>query len=314
MKAFTKLQWTQLVIVWSMVFASVCVAQDDKTASDHQKLDRKLNRISRTPTAAEGFEAVEMFEAMEKGDIKVRFVPKNANSSNLFVENLTNRPLSIQMPATFSAVPAMRLQGQLGMGGGAMGGPGMGGGNMGGGNMGGMGGQGMGGGMGMGGMGMGGMGGMGMGGMGMGGGMFNIPVGRKGKLQLNTVCLEEGRPDPKPTIEYVIQPLEKLNADPRIAEICMMLGNNEISTEVAQAAAWHVSDNLSWQELMVKNRRESMDGSFERYFHPMQLQFAERALTVANQRIAMRATQQKNQNRSGDYNQIPTVAPAQVNR
>jgi hypothetical protein len=319
MNAFTQIRWSKLGVVLSFVLAmsSIGLAEDEK--KNDKKVDRRLSRISRTPVAVEGFQSVEMFSAMEKGEIKVRIVPKNANSSNLFVENTTDRPLSIQMPATFSAVPAMRLQqmgggvgGVGGMGGmGGMPGGGMGMGGMGGG---GMGGQGFGGGMGgMGGMGGGGMGGMGMGGM--GGGMFNIPPGKKGKLQLNTVCLEEGRPDPKSTMEYVIQPLEKLNNDPRIAEVCMMLGNNEISTQVAQAAAWHLTDNLSWEQLLVKNRSESMNGTFERFFHPLQIQYAQRALVVAAERVQLRAELEKKQEGGSDgfYNQAtPTVSS--VNR
>jgi hypothetical protein len=108
--------------------------------------------------------------------------------------------------------------------------------------------------------------------------------------RLNTICLEEGRPDPKPNMEYVLMPLEKFNNDPRIAEICMMLGNNEIATPIAQAAAWHITDNLSWGQLLVKNRRESMDGSFERFFNPVQIQYAQRLLVAAQERAQIRST------------------------
>jgi hypothetical protein len=142
----------------------------------------------------------------------------------------------------------------------------------------------------MGGGGMGGLGGMGggMGGMG-GGGVFNIPAGKSGRLKLKTVCLEEGKPDPKSRMEYKIQPLTELNSDPRIFEMCRMLANDEISQPVAQAAAWNVTDDLSWAELLVKNRVERMDGSFERFFHPKQVQLATRVVTVAAERAELRA-------------------------
>jgi hypothetical protein len=321
MKRLTQFRWIQVVVIATLILTAAShVLGDDKKKQDKQpKPDPKLNRVSRTPGAAEGFQIVEMFSAMEKGEVKVRIVPRNANEANLFVENTTDRPLSVEMPATFSAVPAMRLQ----MAGGGLAGPGMGMGGMGmggqGGGMGGMGGmgggQGFGGGMGGG---MGGMGGMGGGGMGgMGGGMFNVPAGRKGKLRLNIICLEEGRPDPKPTMEYVVQPLEKLNNDPRIAEICLMLGNNEIATSVAQAAAWHITDNLSWQQLLVKNRRESMDGSFERFFHPMEIQFAGRVIVAAQERAQLRETLNKDKSGGEYYNSnAPTAgvsAPKSAN-
>jgi hypothetical protein len=101
-------------------------------------------------------------------------------------------------------------------------------------------------------------------------------------------------------MEYVLMPIEKFNNDPRIAEICVMLGNNEIATPVAQAAAWHITDNLSWSELLVKNRRESMDGSFERFFHPMQLQLAQKLLVAAQERSQIRSTF-KQEKSTGDY-------------
>jgi hypothetical protein len=107
-------------------------------------------------------------------------------------------------------------------------------------------------------------------------------------LEVKTVCLEEGKPDPKMFIEYVIQPLEKLNDDPRVFEMCRMLANDEVAQPVAQAAAWHVADNLSWQQLLVKNRIERMDGSFERYFHPNHLRFAQQVVTAAVQRAEER--------------------------
>ena len=126
-----------------------------------------------------------------------------------------------------------------------------------------------------------------------GGGVFNIPPGRTGRLEVKTVCLEEGKPDPKSRIEYVIQPLDALNSDPKIYEMIRMLANNEISQPAAQAAAWHVTDGLSWQELLVKNRVERMDGSFIRYFHPDHLRFAQQIVVAAAERADARAKAQR---------------------
>jgi hypothetical protein len=166
-----------------------------------------------------------------------------------------------------------------GLGGGGVGG---GGGGVGGGGGQGNQNQGVGGGVGGGG------GGGGVGGGG-GGGVFNIPPGRTGRLEVKTVCLEEGKPDPKSRIEYVIQPLDALNSDPKIYEMIRMLANNEISQPAAQAAAWHITDGLSWQELLVKNRVERMDGSYIRYFHPDHLRFAQQIVVAAAERADARA-------------------------
>ena len=72
-----------------------------------------------------------------------------------------------------------------------------------------------------------------------------------------------------------------------------MLANDEISQPVAQAAAWNVTDGLSWQELSVKNRIERMDGSYERYFAPQHLYFAQRVVPAAAERAQLRAKAEK---------------------
>lgn len=252
--------------------------------------ERRLNTIVKSQSAVEGFESVEMFDAIGHGEVEVIIRATSAAKSNLIVKNTTDKPLAIVMPAAFSAVPVMR-QGFGGGGGfGGQGGGGFGGGQGGGGFGGGQ--QGIGGGLGGGqqGGGFGGQGGGGGGfGGGGGGGVFNIPAGRFGKVAVNTVCLEEGKPDPKSRIEYKIQPLADLNSDPKIFEMIRMLANDEIAQPAVQAAAWNTTDGLSWQELLVKNRIERMDGSFERYFHPNHVRLAQQVVTVAGQRAEARA-------------------------
>lgn len=193
---------------------------------------------------------VEWFAAEEAGQIEIKFIPKDATEAMVMVKNLTAKPLSIKLPEAFAAVP-INAQGMMGggMGGGGMGGGGMGGGGMGGG---GGGGQGMGGGMGGGGG-----GGMGGGGMGGGMGMMRIAPEKQLKVKVTTVCLEHGKPDPNPKMAYKMIPAEQFTSDPRVIGICKMLGNNLVTQNTAQAAAWHLTDNLSWQQLASKNRVES---------------------------------------------------------
>lgn len=145
----------------------------------------------------------------------------------------------------------------------------------------------MGGGMGgMGGMGMGGMGGMGGGGMGMMGGMMNVAPDKVGKIKVNTVCLEHGKPDPKPTMAYTIRPITDLTTNPAVIEVCKMVGRHEIPQNAAQAAAWHLTDELSWQELALKDRVRFSNGYYEKFFTPAELHLATRILAVAAQRAA----------------------------
>ena len=282
---------------------TVSVECTELTPQELRREKKRLSTISKTQTPVEGFEAVEMFAAMETGDVEVIIKARSAIDSNILVKNKTDRPLSVQMPATFSAVPVMR---QFGGGGGGFGGGGGrgGGGGLGGGGLGGGGQQGIGGGLGGGGGG-GGFGGGG-GGRGGGGGAFNIPPGKVGKVAVKTVCLEHGKKDPKSIIEYKIQPLSDLNADPKIAEMVRMLANDEIAQPVAQAAAWNVTDDKSWEEMSVMNRVESMNGYFERFFTRNQLVFAQQVVTVSEQRAIERAEEKSQEEESSpgeNYNE-----------
>ena len=173
------------------------------------------------------------------------------------------------------------MGGMGGMGGGGMGGMGGGGQGMGGG-MGGMGGGGMGG-MGMGGMGgggMGGMGGMGGGGMGGMGGMFRVGPDKPGKFRVTCVCLEHGKREPTPHMKYTIVPLESFNSDPRVATVCRLLGEGKLGQNTAQAATWHLTNGLSWEQLAAKNRSESKYTGNVPWFHPAELNAAMRLVSA----------------------------------
>ena len=217
-------------------------------------------------------DTVEMFAALKAGQIDVKLVPKDATQATVIVENKTDRPLRVKMPEAFAGVPVLAQAGRnVGVGGGAGGF----------GNQGGLGGgnnqnnnqqnQSFGGGMGgMGGMmgGMGGMGGMGMGGM---GGMFNVPPEKVVKAKVATVCLEHGKSDPNPRVAYEIRDIKEVTHDSRVVDLCKLLGYGKLNQSTAQAAAWHLTDGLSWQELVSKVKMTHLDGTFELYFNRGQI-------------------------------------------
>ena len=60
-----------------------------------------------------------------------------------------------------------------------------------------------------------------------------------------------------------------------------MLGRGEIDQPSAQAAAWHLTDKLSWQELVQKVRVKHFDGRVEMYFNQQQLSRAAQIVAVA---------------------------------
>ncbi len=284
--------WSVLSLVSAIVVAGSVWAIEPETSIKHRKTDKDK---------VEAAEIVEMFQAMNEGQIEVNFYPKDASLATVVIKNKGDKPVNVAVPKAFGAVHVL---GQMGMGMGGMGGGmgGMGGmmGGMGGmgGGMGGMGGgmgggQGMGGGMGgmgggmMGGMG-GGMGGMGggMGGMGGGmggmGGMFRIEPDKKRTMTVPCVCLEHGKDDPNPRMKYKIVPIERINNDPRVAQLCGLLGTGQVPQNTAQAAVWHVANGLSWNELTFKNRFESQYTGNIRFFNPMELRNAFQLTALIN--------------------------------
>ena len=260
------------------------------------KLQEKLlKRIHKTAEPVDGFTSVEMFKAMEDGEIEVSFVPKDSSQANVIVENKSDKPLAIKMPEAFAAVPVLK---QAGFGGG--GNFGGGGGNFGGGGQFGTGGgnQGVGGGFGGGGFGGGGFGGGGFGGGGFGGGgggfgggaggpggVFNIPPGLKGKLKVNTVCLEHGKKDPAPRMKYQIVPISDFTDNEEVVETLKLMASGRIPQLTAQAAAWNQMDGLSWQEMLVLDRIRLSNGYFERYFHPGHVKVAQEVVAFAKHQV-----------------------------
>ena len=293
-------------LAMAIVFSAAPIfADDDTPATDIASKAAKTSALETKKTAKKSRKAepktIEMFQAMEQGILTVDYIGKDAKEANLIFKNKGDEPLNVVLPQTFGALPVL-AQGMMGMGmgGGGMGGMGGGGmGGMGGGGMGGMGGggmggggmgggQGMGGGMGGGGMGGGGMGGMGGGGMGGGGmggmgGMMRVEADIPRKMTVATVCLNHGKADPNPRMKYKVVRLAEVNDSPVIEEFCKALGTGRINQNTAQAAAWHVANGLTWEELVHKPRVISDYTGVEMFFSPFEVQAAMRLTTLATQ-------------------------------
>ena len=215
------------------------------------------------PSLAELENAVALFDGMESGDIEVKLIPKSDKEATILIANKSGKPLTIRMPEALAGVPALA---QFGC-------PGGGGGMCPGGGMGGMQGMGMGGGM------MG--GGMMGGGMMGGGGMFNVAPEKVAKIKVVAVCLDHGKKDPNPRVPYKIIPIESYAKDANVTELVKMLARGEIDQRSAQAAAWHLQNGLSWEEMAQKIGVKHLNGSVEPYFTRAQLQRAAKAAQVA---------------------------------
>ncbi|MEN6558068.1 MAG: hypothetical protein ABFC54_07805 [Thermoguttaceae bacterium] len=180
---------------------------------------------------------VEMFSAMQRGDIAVKFIPKDSTQARVLIENKTDRPLNVKLPDAFAGVPVLAQSGRSGRSGGSSRDSSSGNQSSGG----------------------------GMGGMGGGMGMFNIAPEKVGQLKVTTVCLEHGKREPNERMAYEIRPLESVTSKPGVRELCQLLGNGKISQRAAQAAAWHLNNDMSWQQLAAKQLRFT-NGTSRSYF------------------------------------------------
>jgi hypothetical protein len=112
------------------------------------------------------------------------------------------------------------------------------------------------------------------GGGGMGGGMFRVKAEGKNSFKVDTVCLEHGKDEPRPSMHYVLVPLSEFKQDPHIEAVCKLLANKQISQNVAQALAWHFADGLGWDEMAAKVRAEEPGLGRLMWFQPEELRMA----------------------------------------
>lgn len=225
-----------------------------------------------------------LFDGMDEGAIDVKFIAKDAQGGNLLVENKTDAPLTVELPAGFVGVPVMAQLGG-GLGGGGLGGGGLGGGLGGGGQ------QAVGGGGGLGGGGGGLGGGLGGGG---GGGFFSIPPEKTVLVPYGSVCLEHGKAEPHPRSEYKLVKLEDYTQDVILQELIKLVGTGKIAPEIAQPAVWHVANDLSWQELAAM-KYDRVGAPDTPQFTNSQLMKAQELVSVAVGRAKERADEKPDQ-------------------
>lgn len=244
------------------------------------RMARAAEKRSAEPSQAAGAAgAPDVLDAEADKLVEVKYIPNDSRSAQIVIKNVTDRPVTLKLPASFVGVPVLAQMGMMGgmggMGGGGMGGFGAGG--IGGGGMQATGGGGGFGNQGMNGMGMGGMGG-GMGNrMGMGGGAFSIPPERTRVARVQTVCLEYAKDEPNPRMTYRMQRVDSFSGDPRVALILESLGLGELPQKVAQAATWHIANGLSWQQLAAETI-DHLVGADEPFFTQVELAAASRVV------------------------------------
>lgn len=223
---------------WFVVFGLFLVVLGTSAPALQAKETRQLNKGKKSAANTPAPANLDFFGAMDTGEIKAKLIVMNDHEARLIITNNTKQPLNLKMPEAFAGVPIAAQFG--GAGGGARGGGG-------GRTTGGVGGgaqQSVGGGGG-------GLGGGGLGGGGGGGGVFSIPPERTEKLDFAVLCLNHGLRDPSSSAPYKIVPSEDIER-PAVVELLKAFGRGELKHSAAQAAAWHLNSDMSWQQLAAK--------------------------------------------------------------
>jgi hypothetical protein len=171
--------------------------------------------------------SVELFEGLDAGELEATVIMKNPFEGNVFLENKSDQPITVKLPQSVATVHVLKQMG------------------------------------GMGGMGGGGMGGGGMGG---GGGFFSIPPEKVAQVPLNTVCLEHGKADPNPRMHYKLVKTNEYTVDPELRELLLVVASGKFDKKSLQAAAWHLTDKMSWDDLAKKSSRRAVGGLPPVYF------------------------------------------------
>jgi hypothetical protein len=225
---------------------------------------------------------VDLFDAIEAETIDTTVSAKNAHEASLLVTNKSDAPVTVQMPRAVVAVQVLK---QFGF-------PNNRPGNT---NAGQPGGNVMGGAQPMG-MGM--MGNNMPGGMnnlpggfnnnqgnGPGMGIFSVPPQKTVQVPMKGVCLAHGKPDPRPRMTYRLVKLEDYTGDPALQEMLKLFGTGNLDLQSAQAAVWHLTDRMSWQELREKRIEPWGGGEPSSYFSEKQVEDAEGLIRQVREKV-----------------------------
>jgi hypothetical protein len=251
-----------------MVIALLLASSKANAQSGKDDYASKSASATASDAAASNKTPVDLFDAMKDGEIEVKFIAKSSREGELLVKNKSDQPLTVKLPDAFAAVPVLA---QAVAAGGAAG---AGRGNRSNNNNNNQN-QGVGG------------GGGGYGGGLGGGGAFDVAPERVAKIKLETVCLEYGKKEPTAIVPYEIRPIETFTNDPEVQELCKLVGTGELSQHAAQAAAWHLANHMTWEQLMDKKIHHLVGGN-DVYFSPAEIraamQITDRAMKMAEAR------------------------------
>ncbi|MCH8830805.1 MAG: hypothetical protein IID45_14610 [Planctomycetes bacterium] len=266
MPALTHSFVRRLLVVGVAVFAVTFLAAARKS---------HVRRLTIDPSAP----VVELFDGIERGVLHVRVVPKNEFESRILIKNKSKKPVTVKIPKAVAAVHVLKQLAPFGPlnpnGNGNGNNNGNGNGNGAGQQVGGQlqpnGNQGF------------------PNGNGVGpNNFFSIPAERTVELRLKSVCLEHGKRPPRLKMTYHLRRLKAVVKDPVLRELLRSADFQKTGRKTLQAAVWHLSSRMSWQQLVSKRQRH-IGRRAQRYFTKTQIVNAKKLVEISRKKTPRKA-------------------------
>ncbi|MEZ6126698.1 MAG: hypothetical protein R3C49_26555 [Planctomycetaceae bacterium] len=238
---------------WLCGLILIAVAQIPILAAD-SPVEKTSSRTITSPTFDSTAEHRELFDGMQNGEFSVQVIPRGPELGYVLITNTTKEMLTVDLPETFVAVPVLKqfnglFNGNGNANGNLNGNNGLAGGNQASGQ------QPVGGGFQQNNNGNGNAGnpfGNPGGNNNPGNGFFSIPPERTIRLSYVSACLAHGRPDPTPRSRYELVPTAEFTQDPVLQKLIAEVAHSRATSKALQAAVWHRTDDLSWNQLATK--------------------------------------------------------------
>jgi len=236
-----------------VLFAGLVISSFNARAG----VQRPIKKLSVDPSA----EKIGLFEGMKNGSLEVKLIQKNSLKGNMLVTNKTKKPLTVELPEAFVGVQVLKQGGffgnnqqqgqQNGIGNGSGGGAqSTGGGSQQSNNQ-------------------------------SGNNFFSVPSKKTVLVPYTSVCLEHGKPEPRVRMNYRPIPVEQFSDDAVLHSLLKLVARGRIDPKTAQAAAWHLSDKMSWKKLVTKQIKHLGGKPPTRYFTSRQIQKAKQLVDKA---------------------------------
>lgn len=278
--------WLVVCGLASLALAVAVSLPTDLAAAN--KVTQPAKKPIRYPKFDPAADKVNLFDAVDAGQVTVRLIPNDAMSGTVLIENKTEKPLTVKIPDAVVGISIHAQIGNNGFGNNGFGNNGIGnnaGANNGQGNMG-AGQQMQGGGVGMnqqnGQPGIGQQNGPGN----PPPGFFSVPAEKIISLSFTSVCLEHGKPEPNSSSKYTLVPVSRVSKDAVLYQLLAKVGTGKVDAQAAQAAAWHLTDKMSFEELADKMNIPLGGLGAAPYFSREQILGGKQLLAEATERVA----------------------------